>query len=122
MYVRFLHDLRPRFRAGQCIELHERDGSHYLAGGMAELVTADVVRAYEARMELIDRIVAEHVNEMPARITNDRKADEARTGRREITQDEWHRELGQDQPHYWQRAAAHRQAQKLATPDCRHHN
>jgi hypothetical protein len=121
MYVRFLYDYPPRFKAGQCIELHDRDGSHFTAGGMAEIVTQADVREYEARMELIDRIVAERVNEMPPRVASI-KTDEARAGRRVVSEDEWHRELGQDQPHYWQRAAAHRQAQREAQPSNRHHN
>lgn len=71
---------------------------------------------------MIDRIVAERVNEMPPRFANISIPDEARGRRREITQDEWHHELGQDQPHYWQRAAAHRRAQREAQPSHRHHS
>ena len=60
--VRFISDDRPRYKAGQCVELHEFDAAIYMARGMCEGVTAADVREYEATQELamkVDRAVNE---------------------------------------------------------------
>ena len=64
--VRFISDDRPRYKAGQCVELHEFDAAIYMARGMCEGVTPADVREYEATQELIamkvDRAVDNHFN------------------------------------------------------------
>jgi hypothetical protein len=86
MFVRFLCDWPP-YRDGQCLEAPDRIGADFVARCMAQVVTAADVRAYAQTMETIDRAIEKRINEMPAR-----------AGRREITEDQWRRELGQKGP------------------------
>jgi hypothetical protein len=102
MFVRFLCNWPP-YRDGQAIEIPDRIGAHFVARAMARVVTAAEVQSYARTMAAIDRAIGKRINEMPAR-----------GGRRVITEDQWRRELGKDQPGYWQAALAHRQAQKSA--------
>ena len=61
--VRFISDDRPRYKAGQCVELHEFDAAIYMARGMCEGVTPADVREYEATQELVAMKVDRAVNE-----------------------------------------------------------
>ncbi len=85
MFVRFLCDWRP-YKSGQCLEILDRIGADFVARAMAEVVSADIVRAYERTQELIarkvDRAVDAHFNKKPA------PAD-GKTARRVARQDEW---------------------------------
>jgi hypothetical protein len=94
MFVRFLCDWRP-YKSGQCLEILDRVGADFVARCMAEIVTAADVRAYAQTMETIDRRVARCVADYFA---GNVSAKTARAGRREITEDEWRRELGQKGP------------------------
>jgi hypothetical protein len=96
MFVRFLCNWPP-YRDGQCLEVNDRFGSHFVARCMAEVVTAADVRAYARTMETIDRRVARCVADYFA---GNVSAKTARAGRRVITQDEWRAELGQDRSSY----------------------
>jgi hypothetical protein len=84
MYLRFICDWPPHYKDGQAIEIPDRIGVDFVARAMAEIVTAAEVRAYARTMETIDRAIEKRINGMPAR-----------AGRREITEDQWRRELGQ---------------------------
>jgi hypothetical protein len=86
MYVRFLCNWPP-YKDGQCLEIPDRVGAHYVARCMAEVVTGADVQTYARTMATIDRLVDKRINEMPAR-----------GGRREISEDEWRRELGKKGP------------------------
>jgi hypothetical protein len=102
MFARFLCNWPP-YRDGQAIEIPDRIGADFVARCMAETVTAAAVREYLRTMETIDRLIDKRISGMPAR-----------AGRRVISEHQWRRELGKDQPGYWQAARAHRQAQKSA--------
>jgi hypothetical protein len=103
VYVKVIGNWSTRFRDGQCIEVHDRDGAVWLASGMAEVVTAEDVREYAATMAAADRLVAravdEHFSETP-------RAAGKTAGRRVVSQDQWRAELGQDRSGYWQASDA----------------
>jgi hypothetical protein len=86
MYVRFLCNWAP-YKDGQCLEIPDRVGADFVARCMAQIVMGADVHAYARTMERIDRLVDERINAMPAR-----------AGRREITEHQWRRELGQKGP------------------------
>jgi hypothetical protein len=86
MFVRFLCKWPP-YRDGQCLEVPDRVGAHFVARAMAEIVTAAEVQSYAQTMSMIDRVIDKRINEMPAR-----------GGRRVISEDQWRRELGQKGP------------------------
>jgi hypothetical protein len=86
MFVRLL-SYWPPYRDGQCLEIPDRIGSHFVARCMAEVVTAADVREYLRTMESIDRVIDKRINATPPR-----------GGRRTITDDQWRRELGQKGP------------------------
>jgi hypothetical protein len=94
MFVRFLCSWPP-YKDGQCLEVQDRFGSHFVARGMAEEVTAREVVEYELRTQTIERAVAravdKHFNETP-------RAAGKTAGRRVVTEDQWRRELGQKGP------------------------
>ena len=102
MFVRFLCNWPP-YKDGQAIEIPDRIGADFVARCMAQIVTPRDVREYSRTMSAIDRAIDKRISGMPAR-----------AGRRVITEDQWRREIGKDQPGYWQAARAHRQAQKSA--------
>lgn len=129
MFVRAIGNYPP-YRNGQCFEIHDRIGGP-LIGSILEVVTAADVRAYELAMAAIDRCIDAKL--LPhSRITGTPRSaaapvdpvchPRAPRGRRAVTQDEWRREIGQDQQGYWSAALAHRQSQELAQPSCRHHS
>jgi hypothetical protein len=89
MFVRFLCAWPP-YRDGQCLEVQDRFGSHFVERAMAEVVTAADVREYAATMTTIDREIDKRVGAMPAR------------GRRTVTEDQWAREIGLDRIGYRQ--------------------
>jgi hypothetical protein len=74
MFVRFLCNWPP-YKDGQRLEIPDRIGADFVARAMAEVVPA------------VDRAIDKRINAMPAR-----------GGRREITEDEWRRSLGQKGP------------------------
>jgi hypothetical protein len=94
MYVKFLCNWPP-YRDGQCLELTDRFGSHFVARGMAQVVTAEV-EAYAATMSAVDSAIERRTGAMPAK-----------AGRREVTEDEWRAELGQDRSGYQQARLAY---------------
>jgi hypothetical protein len=82
------------YRDGQCLETPDRIGADFVARCMAQVVTAADVREYSRTMETIDRAIEKRINAMP------------RAGRREITEDQWRRELGQKGPAPFRRLPA----------------
>jgi hypothetical protein len=87
MYLRFICDWPPHYKDGQAIEIPDRIGADFVARCLAEIVTAEDVQSYARTMSTIDRLVDQRINAVPAR-----------GGRREITEDEWRRELEQKGP------------------------
>jgi hypothetical protein len=86
MFVRFLCNWPP-YRDGQCLEIPDRIGADFVARAMAESVEPAAVQEYAATMAAVDRAIDKRINAMPAR-----------AGRREISEDQWRRELGQKGP------------------------
>jgi hypothetical protein len=95
--LRFLCNWRP-YRDGQCLEIPDNIGGHFVGRGMAEVVTAADVREYErpprSAFEALDkaeitRAVIAALNKKPARAGRGRREDEC-----EFDPDELDRELG----------------------------
>jgi hypothetical protein len=63
---------------------------------MVEVVTAADVREYDQTMATIDRVIDKRINKMPVR-----------TGKREVTEEQWRHELGQDRSGYQQAQLAY---------------
>lgn len=108
MFVRAIGNYPP-YRDGQCFEIQDRVGGP-LVGRVFEIVTAADVQAYElasAAAQCTDSRIGE--NPRPAAPPVDPVAHPARGRRRVVTEDEWRREIGQDQAGYEAAAMAHRQ-------------
>lgn len=96
MFVRFLCNWPP-YRDGQCLEVQDRFGSHFVARGMAQIVSAAEVQAYVQAMAAIDRAIEKRIiSGVPAR-----------AGRRVISEDQWGREIGRDRSGYQLARQAH---------------
>jgi hypothetical protein len=94
MFVRFLCNWPP-YRDGQCLEVNDRFGSHFVARCMAEEVTGADVRAYARTMATRETCRPKSIGASPGALPI---TSTARAGRRVITEDEWRRELGQKGP------------------------
>jgi hypothetical protein len=111
MFVRFLCNHRP-YRDGQCLEIPDRIGAHFVDRAMAEVVSAADVREYDRTMAAVDREIDKRINGTPTPRSAAAPVDpvghpvRAAAGKRVITEDQWRHESGQDQPGYW--AAARR--------------
>jgi len=123
MYVRFLCNWPP-YKDGQCLEIPDRIGADFVARCMAQVVTAADVREYLQTMAAVDRAIEKRMETPSRREVLSFKHHEmpARAGRRVVSEDDYAREIGQDQPGYWQAAMANRQAQRQAQPSRRHHS
>jgi hypothetical protein len=101
MCIRWLCDWPPRYRAGQCLEVDDRFGSHFVARAMAQTVTAADVRDYARTMETIDRYIDKRIGEPPrsaaAPVDPGRRPVRA-AGKRVLTGRAWRAELGQQGP------------------------
>jgi hypothetical protein len=111
MFVRFLCNWPP-YRDGQCLEVNDRFGSHFVARCMAEEVTGADVQTYA---RTIDRAIDKRISGRPhSAASPGDPGGHSRAARRVVTEGQWEHEIGQDQPGYWQAARAHRQAQQQA--------
>jgi hypothetical protein len=100
MFVRILGNW-GRYKDGECHEVHERVGAGWVARGGAEEITYEAYRAYQRgglRADVFGALDKEKIA---------RDVIDARTGRRVVTEDEWKRQLGGDQPGYAAAARKH---------------
>jgi hypothetical protein len=103
MFVRFMSDHPPSFKAGQCVEVPDRCGALYL-GRACEVVSQAVVREYEATMAAADRAVARAVDK---HFNETSRAAGKTAGRRELSEDQWRASLGVGQCGYQQARLAY---------------
>ena len=106
------------FKAGQCIEQHDKFAAP-LVPAIATPITDAEYRQYIETMATIEREVERRVHAMPAAGANAPKtgsnAPPPTRGRRVITQDEWRAELGQNIPEYAALAERHFRNKELRT-------
>jgi hypothetical protein len=103
MFVRFLCDWPP-YRDGQCLEVHDRFGSHFVARAMAEIVTAADAQTMAAIDRYIDCRIGETSRSTAASPRNPGGHAVAAShppraaGKRVMTGAEWRASLGQKGP------------------------
>jgi hypothetical protein len=90
MYLRFICDWPPHYKDGQAIEIPDRIGADFVARCMAEVTTAADVREYARTMAAVDRAIEKRISAP------------ARGGRREISENQWAREIGRNRSGYRQ--------------------